>query len=111
MWVYDSSMKVNTRSLAKSLRYLPKSEVERYCLECGMDDAQVSAVIDYLYYNVTVDLLCMRFGISRSTFFEHEKVLAIRLLRYMVSTGAIDRIIQGRDEIPKLVTGLELFGK
>lgn len=111
MWVYDSSMKVNTRSLAKSLRYLPKSEVERYCSECGMDDAQVSAVIDYLYYNVTVDLLCMRFGISRSTFFEHEKVLAIRLLRYMVSIGAIDRIVQEREQASHLVKDLELFGK
>lgn len=104
-------MRVNTRLLAKSLRYLPKSEVERYCKDCGMDEAQVSAVVDYLYYGVTVDLLCMRFGISRSTFFEHEKVLAIRLLRYMVSVGAIGRILQGREEINHIVEGLELFGK
>lgn len=97
--------------LAKSLRYLPKTEVEKYCTDCGMDRPQIDAVIDFLYYNVTVDLLCIRFGISRSTFFEHEKILAIRLLRYMVSINAIDRIVQGREEIANLVDGLELFGK
>lgn len=102
---------VDTRKLAKSLRYLPKSELERYCADCGMTERERYALLDYIYSYVKQTELCERLGMSRSTFIRHEKVLAIKLLRYMVSIGAIDEIVANRSVVDGLVSSLELFGK
>lgn len=102
---------VDTRHLARSLRYLPRIEVERYCNDCGMTDRERSALLDYVYNFVKQEDLCARLGMSRSTFIRHEKVLAIKLLRYMVSVGAIEEIVAKRGEVGDLVTDLTLFGK
>ena len=102
---------VDTRSLAKSLRYLPKIEVERYCNDCGMTERERYALLDYVYNFVKQEELCVRLGMSRSTFIRHEKILAIKLLRHMVSVGAIDEIVTGRNAVGDLVSDLKLFGK
>ena len=96
-------MDVMTRRVSKELRYLPKSEVESYCRSCGMTEREISATVDYLYNLVKVNELCERLGISRSTFFRHEKVLAIRLLRWMVSNGKIEEIQNGEHKVDSLV--------
>ena len=103
--------KVDTRSIVRCLRYLPKSEVDSYCVGCGMTERERYALLDYIYNLVTQEDLCMRLGMSRSTFIRHEKVLAVKLLRYMVSVGAIDEIVDGRKSVDGLVSDLVLFGK
>lgn len=103
--------KVDTRKLAKSLRYLPQAEVDRYCTGCGMSDREKRALIDYLYNLVKQSDLCERLGMSRSTFIRHEKILAVKLLRYMVTIGAIENIVSRREEVGDLVSDLTLFGK
>ena len=103
--------KVDTRKLAKSLRYLPKAEVDKYCTGCGMSDREKRALIDYLYNLVKQSDLCERLGMSRSSFIRHEKVLAIKLLRYMVSIGAIDEIVTHKSTVGDMVSDLELFGR
>ena len=103
--------KVDTRKLVKSLRYLPKVEVERYCIDCGMTERERNALLDYIYCMVTQEYLCERLGMSRSTFIRHEKVLAVKLLRHMVSVGAVDEIVEGRKAVVALVPKIELFGR
>ena len=102
---------VDTRKLVKSLRYLPKAEVERYCVACGMTERERFALLDYIYGLVTQECLCERLGMSRSTFIRHEKVLAVKLLRYMVSVGAVDEIVSNRAVVEEIVSRVELFGK
>lgn len=51
---------VDTRKLAKSLRYLPKSELERYCRNCGMTEREMFALLDYIYSCVKQTELCER---------------------------------------------------
>ena len=103
--------KVDTRAITRYLRYLPKTEVDSYCRKCGMTDRERCALLDYTYNLVTQEDLCMRLGMSRSTFIRHEKILAVKLLRYMVSVGAIDEIVDGRKSVDGLVSDLVLFGK
>ena len=102
---------VETRKLVKSLRYLPRIEVERYCVDCGMTERERYALLDYVYNFVKQAELCERLGMSRSTLIRHEKVLAIKLLRYMVAVGAINEIVTKREEVGELVSDLTLFGK
>lgn len=103
--------KVDTRKLVKTLRYLPKVEVEGYCIACGMTEREESALLDYIYNMITQETLCDRLGMSRSTFIRHEKVLAVKLLRYMVSIGAIDEIVDNRKVVEQIVPKIELFGR
>lgn len=76
-----------------------------------MTDRERTALMDYIYSMVKQEDLCERLGMSRSTFIRHEKVLAVKLLRYMVSVGAIDEIISNRNVVDDIVPDLELFGK
>lgn len=102
---------VDTRMVVRTLRLLPRAEVERYCLACGMTERERYALLDYIYSMVTQEELCARLGMSRSTFVRHEKVLAVKLLRHMVSVGAVDEILSNRSAVDHLVPGLKLFGR
>lgn len=102
---------VDTRELARTLRCLPRTEVEGYCRGCGMSTREMNALLDYIYCMVKQEDLSARLGMSRSTFIRHEKVVAVKLLRYMVKVGAIDDIICRREDVGDLVSGLRLFGK
>lgn len=54
--------------------------------------ALLEAIIDYLYYHIKIEVLCDRLNISRSTFTRHEKVLAVRLLRYLIRNNIVEKI-------------------
>lgn len=103
--------KIYTRRLVKSLRYLPKTELEKYCIGCGMTERERTALLDYIYSMVKQEDLCYRLGMSRSTFIRHEKVLAVKLLRYMVSIGAVEEIVNNRMSVDNIVPELDLFDK
>lgn len=75
-----------------------------------MTERERMALLDYIYAMVKQEDLCERLGMSRSTFIRHEKVLAVKLLRYMVSVGAIDEIVTNRNVVDDIVPNLELFG-
>ena len=76
---------VDVRKFSKSLRSLSKVELDRLCIESGMNDREIQGVLMYIYDRASAEEVAAYLNMSLSTFHRSKQILANRLFNFLES--------------------------
>lgn len=89
---------VDVRKFSKSLRSLSKVELDRLCIESGMNDREIQGVLMYIYDRASAEEVAAYLNMSLSKFHRRKQILANRLFNFLES---IDYELIDRDGLGK----------
>ena len=76
---------VDVRKFSKSLRSLSKVELDRLCIESGMNDREIQGVLMYIYDRASAEEVADYLNMSLSKFHRRKQILANRLFNFLES--------------------------